>query len=99
VDALPYPATVRSPAGEDFDVVYDLRKTRDPDLVDFVATYYSHLTGDASTSASTLRFVDPLHLQSLLTEAGFRIDGWFGDWDRRGVSSTSPEIIVIATRS
>lgn len=50
--------TVRSPAGEDFDVVYDFRDTREPDLVDFVATYHSHLTGDTSTSASTLRFVD-----------------------------------------
>jgi ubiquinone/menaquinone biosynthesis C-methylase UbiE len=91
--------TARSPAGEDFDVFYDLRDTREPDLVDFVATYHSEVTGNAYTSASTLRFVDPNHLHSLVTGAGFRIEGWFGDWDRGEVSSASPEVIVVATTS
>jgi hypothetical protein len=34
----------------------------------------------------------------LLREAGYRIDGWFGDWDRTPVTPSSPEVIVVATR-
>jgi hypothetical protein len=36
-------------------------------------------------------------VRALLVEAGFRVDGWFCNWDRSEVTSTSPEIIVVAT--
>jgi SAM-dependent methyltransferase len=88
--------TVGAPSGEDFDVRYELVGTRDRDLVDFIATFRSHVTGEAWTSPGTLRLVDPVHLRALLVEAGLRIDGWFGDWDRSNVGSASPEIIVVA---
>jgi len=89
-------STVRSPAGEDFEVANDFRGTREPDLVDFAGVVRSQVTGDTFTSVSTLRFVDPDHLRWLLTAAGFRIDGWLGDWDGSEVSSASPEIIVVS---
>jgi hypothetical protein len=43
--------------------------------------------------------MDPDHLRALLEEAGFRIDGWFGDWDRTSVTASSPEVIVVAGRA
>jgi hypothetical protein len=49
-------------------------------------------------SRSTLRFIDPERLRTLVEEGGFRIDGWFGDWDRRPVTASSPEVIVVAHR-
>jgi hypothetical protein len=55
-------------------------------------------SGDSLESSGTLRFVDPQHLRALLEGAGYRIDGWFGDWDRTPVTSASAEVIVVATR-
>ena len=34
----------------------------------------------------------------MLEDGGFRVDGWFGDWDRTPVAASSPEVIVLATR-
>lgn len=90
--------TVRSPRGVAFEVSFELCGTREPDLVDYVASFRSLVSGDTVTSASTLRFVDPGHLRSLLAAAGFRVDAWYGDWDRGEVGPASPEIVVVATR-
>jgi len=91
-------ATVRSPAGDEVVVWHDLRRVRPPDLVDYVTTFHWRGTGYTVTSASTLRFVDPVWLNTLCTDAGLRVDGWYGDWDRSAVTATSPEIIVVAAR-
>jgi hypothetical protein len=34
----------------------------------------------------------------LLEYDGFRVDGWFGDRDRTLVTTSSPEVMVVATR-
>jgi len=47
-------------------------------------------------SRSTLRFLAADELASLLGEAGFVIEAQFGDFDRRALAPTSPEIITIA---
>jgi hypothetical protein len=49
-------------------------------------------------SRSTLRFLDAVTLATLLGEAGLTIEQQFGDWDRRPLDETSPEIITIAGR-
>lgn len=90
---------VRSPDGEDFEVAYDFRGTREPGLVDYVTIFRSRASGEVLISPSTLHFADPDHLRSLLTDAGFRVTGWYGDWDRSEVSPASREIIVIAARA
>jgi ubiquinone/menaquinone biosynthesis C-methylase UbiE len=90
--------TVRSPAGQAFDVSYDVRGTRAADLVDYAASFRSWVSGETVTSLGTIRFVNPDHLRSLLAGAGFRVDGWYGDWDRSGLGAGSPEVIVVATR-
>ncbi len=35
-------------------------------------------------------------LRMMLDSSAFRIEGWYGDWDRSPVTPTSPEIIVLA---
>ncbi len=89
---------VRAPGGEDYEVAYEFRGTREPGLVDYATIFRSRATGEVFVSPSTLHFADPGHLRSLLGGAGFAVGGWFGDWDRSEVTPASREIIVIAAR-
>jgi SAM-dependent methyltransferase len=88
---------VEAPSGESVEVAHELQRRIEPDLVEFTST--ARFAGGSAplTSRSTLRFIDPDHLRTLLEEAGFRIDGWFGDWDRTPVTTSGPEVIVVAT--
>lgn len=43
-------------------------------------------------------FVEPDRLREMLAETGFRIDGWYGDYDESPVTPTSLEVIVVAVR-
>jgi SAM-dependent methyltransferase len=88
--------TVRLPTGAMVEIWNDVVGLRQPDLVDLVEVYHP-LDGEPTTTQDTLRFIDGDRLRALLTEAGFRVDGWYGDWDRSPVTPTSPEIIVVAT--
>lgn len=90
-------------AGEGWETWVDDARTHEragygEEFVTFVS-YNRHLaSGELLTSISTLRFIDPEHLRALLLEAGFRIEGWFGDWDRSPVTPQSLEVIVLARR-
>jgi ubiquinone/menaquinone biosynthesis C-methylase UbiE len=87
--------TVRLANSEPVEVVHHLRRTREPDLVDFSTTFRA---ADATSIVdSTLRFIDPTSLSTMLSEAGFSVEGWYGWWDRSPVTPASPEIIVVAT--
>ena len=88
---------VESPSGEDVEVTLESVRLLEPDIVELSAMY-RFASGASVESAGTLRFIDPQHLRALLEGAGYRVDGWFGDWDRTPVSSASPEVIVVATR-
>lgn len=90
---------VEAPSGESVEVEHQLQRTIEPDLVEFTSTCAFAGESAPLTSRSTLRFIDPDHLRTLLEEAGFRIDGWYGDWDRTPVTLSSPEVIVVATSS
>jgi ubiquinone/menaquinone biosynthesis C-methylase UbiE len=90
--------TIEAPDGEPYEVWVDQPRTHGPDLVTFVSLNRSLATGELLTSTSTLRFIAPDHLRDLVEEAGFRVEGWFGDWDRGEVTPTSPEIVVLARR-
>ncbi len=48
---------------------------------------------------ASLRFLDTDALTSFLAEAGLRVEEQFGDWDRRPLTATSPEIITLARRT
>jgi SAM-dependent methyltransferase len=90
---------VEAPSGEIVEAAHALQRTIEPDLVEFTSTLQFAGSSAPVVSRSTLRFIDPDHLRALLEGIGFRIDGWFGDWDRSPVTPSSAEVIVLATRT
>jgi SAM-dependent methyltransferase len=68
------------------------------DLVSFTTTFTCPDWGQPQVSRSTLRFLDPPSLSSLLADAGLAIDEQFGDWDASPLTEHSPEIITITSR-
>jgi SAM-dependent methyltransferase len=90
--------SARGPGGERVEVTYGLVRTDEPDVVELAATYDLDGSPKPYVSAETLRFADPAHVRSLLEASGFRVDGWFGDWDRSEFTRSSRELIVIAVR-
>jgi SAM-dependent methyltransferase len=50
-------------------------------------------------SHSTLRFLGADALAAALSVAGLTVEEQFGDWDRRPLTESSPEIITIARRT
>ena len=69
------------------------------DRVSFTITFASPSWDGPQTSRSTLRFLDLDSLSSFLSGAGMAIEEQFGDWDRRILTDTSPEIITVARRT
>jgi SAM-dependent methyltransferase len=64
------------------------------------ATYVRDLrTGEQSGDEETLTFRDEATLRADLQRAGFEVEHIHGDWDQSPVTSTSPELIVVATRA
>jgi SAM-dependent methyltransferase len=90
---------VDAPSGKGVEAEHQLERTIEPDLVEFTSTCRIDGAPAPLVSRSTLRFIDPDHLRTLLEEACFGIDGWYGDWDRSPVTPSSPEVIVVATRT
>ena len=66
------------------------------DIVSFTTRFSSPSWDRSQLSQSTLRFLDAGSLSFFLSEAGLTIEEQFGDWDRRPLTDTSPEIITIA---
>ena len=88
---------VETSSGESVDVVLAPERTVEPDLVEFTTTYTFAGSSAPAVSRSTLRFIDLDHLRALLEDVGFRIDGWFGDWDRTPFTPSGAEDVVVAT--
>jgi SAM-dependent methyltransferase len=89
---------VEAPTGESVEVLHAVERTIEPDLVELVTSFRLAGSPEPRLARGLLRFIDPDRLRSLLEEAGYRIDGWFGDWDRSPLTPSSPEVIVVATR-
>jgi SAM-dependent methyltransferase len=68
------------------------------DIVRFTTTFTNPSWDRPQASRSTLRFLDAESLSSFLSGAGMAIEEQFGDWSRRPLTDTSPEIITIAMR-
>lgn len=66
------------------------------DRVSFTITFTSPNWDRPQTSRSTLRFLGVDSLSSFLSDAGLAIEEQFGDWDRRELTDSSPEIITVA---
>lgn len=67
------------------------------DRVTFTETFACPDWPRPHTSRATLRFLTAGRLTGFLTEAGLRVEERYGDWDRNPLTSTSPEIITVAT--
>lgn len=87
---------IQGPDGAEYEVWVDDPSTHGFDLISFTSVVRPRRAGPVRCGRSTLRFIDAEHLRALLTEAGFTVEGWYGDWDRREVDATSPEIVVVA---
>jgi SAM-dependent methyltransferase len=68
------------------------------ELVSFTNTFTSPAWDGPRMSRSTLRFLDVEALDRFLADAGLGVVERFGDWDRRPLTDTSPEIITVARR-
>ncbi|MBL4864464.1 MAG: class I SAM-dependent methyltransferase [Rhodobiaceae bacterium] len=55
-------------------------------------------SGEKLVSANELVYRSQDAIEQSLIDAGFRIEHVFGDWDRRRVEATSPELIFVAAR-
>lgn len=88
--------TVRAPDGTEYAVELDVLGQPAPDLVEMSGTYTNRVTGAVGVDTGSLRFVAADRLRELLAEAGFRVEDWYGSWDRGPVTGSSPEIIVVA---
>ena len=67
-------------------------------IVTFANHYVFAATGEELVSPQKLRFLTQDELTLSLAEAGFAIEQMYGDWDRRPVGPTTPELIVVASR-
>jgi SAM-dependent methyltransferase len=87
---------IHDAAGEAFESWVEQPVAHDDDLVSFVGAVRNLRTGGERRTTNTLRFIDPQHLRDLLTAAGYRVEGWLGDWDSSALTASSPEVIVLA---
>lgn len=55
-------------------------------------------TGEATVNRDVLAFRDERALRATLEHSGFEVDHVYGDWDRTGPATASPELIVIARK-
>ncbi|MGW0968932.1 class I SAM-dependent methyltransferase [Streptomyces sp. NPDC002516] len=69
------------------------------DRVTFSETFEHEGWGCPRVSRSTLRFLGADALRGFLGEAGFVVREQYGDWARRPLSPTAPEIITVAGRT
>lgn len=76
----------------------EVAEERDHTLVQFETSHM--FPGDSMpvVGVSTLRFTSADVLEALLRAAGFTDVVMYGDWDRSPLSTSSPEIIVVARR-
>ena len=88
---------VEDDAGTQVRVWHDLESV-EGELVTFTETFASRSWAESRVSRSTLRFLPAERLDHLLGECGFTIDERYGSWDRSLFTSSSPEIITIASR-
>jgi len=93
-----YPVEVVDAEGAKVRMTRHVTAPFDGRVVSFTHTFTSPAWDQPQVSHSTLRFLDAASLLSFLSDAGLVIEEQFGDWDRKPVSDTSPEIITVARR-
>jgi ubiquinone/menaquinone biosynthesis C-methylase UbiE len=87
-----------TPEGTDVRMQHQVTRVH-ADLVTFETTYTSPTWQHPQRSQSTLRFLTPPALLTLLTAAGLQVTHQFGNWDQTPLTKESPEIITITQRA
>jgi SAM-dependent methyltransferase len=89
------------PAGDGHDGFASWVETTDvqPGQLTFEGWTVWSSTGEAQVSTSTLRFRSREELEADLAATGYVIAASYGDWDRTPITSTSRELIFLATRA
>jgi SAM-dependent methyltransferase len=90
---------VLGPDGAELHMAHEVETPVAGDVITFTTTFTSPAWDRPRRSRSTLRFLDTDTLAVFLSDAGLTIAEQFGDWDRRPLRVTSPEIITVATRA
>ena len=87
------------PAGERVRVAHQAETPVTGDVVRFTTTFTSPAWEEPQLSTSTLRFLGPEALSSFLAGAGLAVEEQYGDWLRRPLTDSSPDIITLARRA
>ncbi|MEU6641802.1 class I SAM-dependent methyltransferase [Saccharomonospora sp. NPDC046836] len=87
---------VTNAAGDQLRVEHRVEEPVGGDVVRFSETFVLPGHNRPQVSHTSLRFLDPAALSSVLSAAGFAVEAQFGDWDRSTLTPSSPEIITIA---
>ena len=90
---------VRDAHGDAVRVRHEVETPVLGDRVTFSETFEHARWGRPRVSRSTLRFLDADALREVLGEAGLIVREQYGDWGRRPLSPTAPEIITVAGRA
>ena len=64
-------------------------------IVTYVTHYRVTLTGQLFSAASRISFTPKNRIAAFLTEAGFTVDTWLGDWQGSPYTDGSKDIIPI----
>ncbi|MDT0332098.1 class I SAM-dependent methyltransferase [Nocardiopsis lambiniae] len=91
-----HPWTGTLPDGTPLADVNDAHPITPQGLVTFTSTTTSPSWDAPLTTHSTLRFLTPAHLDTLLAAAGLKTVQRHGNWDRTPLTPTSPEVITLA---
>lgn len=93
-----YSAEVTDASGAIVRCAYEVETPVEGDVVRSISTFSSPGWDRPWVSREALRFLNAAALSACLSNAGLVIAEQFGDWSRRPLTDTSPEIITIARR-
>ena len=96
--ATDYTAEAPDATGAVVRRAYQVETPVEGGVVHSISTFTSPGWDRPGVSHGTLRFVDAEALSSFLSGVGLAIEEQFGDWTRRQLTNTSPEIITIARK-
>lgn len=93
-----YSGEVTTLAGHVVRCVCEVEQPVEGEIVRFSMVYTSPSWDRPRVSHSQLRFLEAAAVARFLGEAGFAIEEQFGNWGRRPLTETSPEIITLARK-
>jgi ubiquinone/menaquinone biosynthesis C-methylase UbiE len=90
---------VVTPTGMAVRMSHEVERPVKGEFVTFTSTFTCPDWKEPQTSKSTLRFLTYDKLNAFIARAGLAVVEQYGDWDKQPLSSSSPEIITIASKA